>query len=36
MVKSKKEGYGIYKWPSGDRYEGNYHNCLRHGYGEYY
>ena len=31
------EGVGIYKYPKGgERYEGEIHNYLRHGYGEYY
>ena len=28
-------GKGIYKWPDGSEFEGNYSNNLKEGYGEY-
>jgi hypothetical protein len=31
-----KEGYGIYKYSNGDRYEGQWHNNKKHGKGIYY
>ena len=36
MANSKKEGKGVFTWPSGERYEGEFKNCLRDGYGIYY
>lgn len=29
----KKEGYGIFKWPSASVYEGHFKNDFRHGFG---
>jgi len=31
-----KDGYGEYKWASGNIYKGMYKNDKRHGYGEMY
>jgi hypothetical protein len=31
-----KEGYGVYKWKSGNIYKGSYQADIRHGYGEMY
>lgn len=25
------EGYGVHVWINGDRYEGEFHNSLKHG-----
>jgi len=32
-VKSKAEGRGIHIWSSGDKYEGEWKNCVKHGQG---
>ena len=31
----KKHGYGVYSYPNGDIYKGNWHNGMKHGEGEY-
>ena len=28
-------GKGIYLWPNGSKYEGEFKNNVKHGYGEY-
>ncbi|MFO0116502.1 MAG: hypothetical protein ACK521_02410 [bacterium] len=28
---SKADGYGVHQWKNGDRYEGEWRNCLKHG-----
>lgn len=30
-----KDGYGVYSFPSGEKYEGQYKQDLRHGKGKY-
>jgi len=35
-VKGKKEGYGEFRWASGNFYRGEYLDDERHGYGEMY
>tara|TARA_B110000285_G_C14942408_1_gene522676 strand:- start:96 stop:263 length:168 start_codon:yes stop_codon:yes gene_type:complete len=32
----QKEGYGIYKWPAGQRYEGYWKEDVKHGVGTVY
>ena len=29
----KKDGEGTFEWPNGDRYEGLWNMCLKHGKG---
>ena len=29
-----KNGFGVFKWPEGDIYEGNFKDDISHGYGE--
>lgn len=29
----KPDGYGVHTWINGDRYEGQFKNCLKHGNG---
>lgn len=35
-VNDKKQGSGVFRWPSGNYYIGNFLNDYRHGYGEMY
>lgn len=35
-MNDKKCGYGIYKWAKGSKYEGNFYDDLRHGFGSMY
>jgi hypothetical protein len=32
-VDDKKNGYGVFSWPSGSRYEGNFKDEFRDGFG---
>jgi hypothetical protein len=32
-LESKANGYGIHQWKNGDRYEGEWKFCLKHGQG---
>ena len=34
-MRGKREGRGIYKYPNGDVYEGEWTNNVLHGYGKY-
>lgn len=29
----KKDGYGVFRWPSGSWFEGHFKNDYRHGFG---
>ena len=33
FVDDKKEGFGVYYWPNGNRHQGQYLNDLKHGIG---
>ena len=33
---NKIQGYGVYYWPNGEKYEGHWHNFHMHGEGKIY
>lgn len=35
-MNEKREGFGVYKFVNGNKYEGQWHNHMKHGDGKFY
>jgi hypothetical protein len=36
VLHDKREGYGVYKFANGNRYEGDWYKHMKHGNGKFY